>query len=354
MAKFDNDTLVEMFKYLNYCQLAKNSLVSMRFSSLICTHRHKLAFLYVDKISMNCVYIYSFPSMPIIPRIFNKQLTPKAYNEWIIRYGYSKEVPLEGLVRGRISTQDDHNVYELIAYAADTDFNGRGSVFFARAKLMNGNWQLFQHFIRLLMDPFVYICCVEFTPQNDVLNLLAGAISPDRNRVRCGQLHFNLKDDNQKFLSWIKKHVYCDKLQIIKYRDSRLIYMLNNTNSNYDEELLDFFMSGAHCTTEINVKYYDISKVAVNFVQKFLNLRKCDEYKAVESIHGKIGYAGEINFVDVLKRDFANFVVEEKNDGYGKLVIEFINKDIEKKLTLTVGSTHLKISNFSMMIKSQH
>ncbi|KAI1706330.1 hypothetical protein Ddc_15342 [Ditylenchus destructor] len=47
-AAMDNGTMVESFKYLNYCQLAKISLVSKRFWNLIRTNRHRLALLYVD------------------------------------------------------------------------------------------------------------------------------------------------------------------------------------------------------------------------------------------------------------------------------------------------------------------
>ncbi|KAI1694323.1 hypothetical protein Ddc_22197 [Ditylenchus destructor] len=48
----DNGTMVNAFKFLNYMQLAKTSLVSKRFSNLIRTHRHTLALLYVYDINM--------------------------------------------------------------------------------------------------------------------------------------------------------------------------------------------------------------------------------------------------------------------------------------------------------------
>ncbi|KAI1693839.1 hypothetical protein Ddc_22513 [Ditylenchus destructor] len=48
----DNGTMVEAFKFLNYCQLATSSHVSKRFWNLIRTHRHKLALLDVNEISM--------------------------------------------------------------------------------------------------------------------------------------------------------------------------------------------------------------------------------------------------------------------------------------------------------------
>ncbi|KAI1695756.1 hypothetical protein Ddc_21004 [Ditylenchus destructor] len=52
IATLDNGTMVEALKYLNYCQLAKNSLVSKRFRNVIQTHRHKLALLFVHSIDM--------------------------------------------------------------------------------------------------------------------------------------------------------------------------------------------------------------------------------------------------------------------------------------------------------------
>ncbi|KAI1690596.1 hypothetical protein DdX_22405 [Ditylenchus destructor] len=57
IAVMDNGTMVQAFKYLNYCQLAKNSLVSKRFRNLIRTHRHSLALLYVDAIGMVSVLL---------------------------------------------------------------------------------------------------------------------------------------------------------------------------------------------------------------------------------------------------------------------------------------------------------
>ncbi|KAI1692740.1 hypothetical protein Ddc_23365 [Ditylenchus destructor] len=52
IAAMDNGTMIESFKFLNYCQLATSSLVSKRFWNLIRTHRHKLALLYVNRIYM--------------------------------------------------------------------------------------------------------------------------------------------------------------------------------------------------------------------------------------------------------------------------------------------------------------
>ncbi|KAI1706859.1 hypothetical protein Ddc_15126 [Ditylenchus destructor] len=48
----DDDTTVEVFKYLTYCGLAKTSLVSKQFCDLIRKHRNSLALLDVQSISM--------------------------------------------------------------------------------------------------------------------------------------------------------------------------------------------------------------------------------------------------------------------------------------------------------------
>ncbi|KAI1692934.1 hypothetical protein Ddc_23246 [Ditylenchus destructor] len=127
----DNGTMVEAFKYLNYCQLAKNSLVSKRFRDLIQTHRHSLALLYVDEISM-----YSAQSGPDAINVFGKELSPEAYNEWVIRNSYSKQIPIESQVASEESTQSITNGYGLAAYACYKDlsyreWNDRTTVFSA-------------------------------------------------------------------------------------------------------------------------------------------------------------------------------------------------------------------------------
>ncbi|KAI1713326.1 trypsin inhibitor like cysteine rich domain-containing protein [Ditylenchus destructor] len=63
IATMDNGTMVESFKFLNYRQLAKNSLVSNRYWNLIRTHRHSLALLDIKEIRVPTRYtIMSFRS----------------------------------------------------------------------------------------------------------------------------------------------------------------------------------------------------------------------------------------------------------------------------------------------------
>ncbi|KAI1705309.1 hypothetical protein Ddc_15779 [Ditylenchus destructor] len=205
----DNDTTVEVFKYLNYCQLAKTSLVSKRFSDLIRTHRHKLALLYVESIGMS-----KDNYDPAAIKNFDQELSPEAYNEWVIRNDYSKQIPLETQIARIQSTHCDRKVYRLHADADYhyTDSNPsfkEKSVFSASIELSHENWPVFQHFIRLLTDPFIHIRSLGLPYQNDALNLLAGAVNQDRGRLQCRLLGVSLQHNMQDRISWIKEHVFC-------------------------------------------------------------------------------------------------------------------------------------------------
>ncbi|KAI1692315.1 hypothetical protein DdX_21325 [Ditylenchus destructor] len=176
----DNGTMVEAFKYLNYCQLAKKSLVSKRYRNLIRTHRHSLALLYVNEISMD-----SYPASPAAIEIFEEELSSKEYNEWVVRNNYSKQAPIEDQIASTENTQNIPSGYRLYARASYNDLNNREwndgtTVLYAQVEVNHENWPVFQHFVRLATDPFIYIDCMALTYQTDVLNLLAGAINSDR------------------------------------------------------------------------------------------------------------------------------------------------------------------------------
>ncbi|KAI1701568.1 hypothetical protein Ddc_17555 [Ditylenchus destructor] len=323
IATLDNGTMVEVFKYLKYCGLAKTSLVSKRFSNLIRTHRHKLARIYVYYIGMT-----EHTRCTTGVNIFDKTLSTEEYNNWIIHNGYSKQIPPETQIAGMKSTQNKRKVYRLYAYVDYYYKKPKSSfklMFDARKELNHENWPVFQHFFRLLTDPFTFIRSMELPLENDALNFLAGAINPDCGRIQCHKLTVYLQDNEQYRIDWIKGHVHCDHLSIGYF-----------SGSNYDKELLDLFMTGANCTSKIELKYYDPCKVIGDFVQKFINLKSSDEDKVV----GFIECHPNANLnIDALKRDYADFVVEEnvKVTSGSWLVFEFVNSDIGKKLRLNVN-----------------
>ncbi|KAI1699637.1 hypothetical protein Ddc_18473 [Ditylenchus destructor] len=275
----DNGTMIEAFKYLKYSQLAKNSLVSKLFRDLTRTHRHSLALLCVDEITMKRISLRG----PANINVYDKDLSPEEYDEWVNRNQYSKAAPLE-------------------------------------------------HFVRLIADPFVYIRWMDLIPQNEILNLLVGAVNSDRElsqivnsdreRLQCGKLTFCLEGNVQKFMSWIKNNVRCDNFQIISdYQQLR-----------YDDGLPDFFLTGAHCTSKICMEYYEPSDVIVEFAQKFMDLKTCDDYKVVEFLDCNVAKL----CVHELTRKCAKFIVKEENDdGDSEHVFEFVNNDIGKKMQLT-------------------
>ncbi|KAI1703429.1 hypothetical protein Ddc_16537 [Ditylenchus destructor] len=354
IATMDNGTMVEAFKFLNYCQLAKSSRVSKRFWNLIRTHRHSLALLYVDSICMKQM-ISGLSGIKML-NMFGKELLPEAYNEWVISNHYSKQIPLEWHGTGRESMNQRRRVYELKAEADYKDSklcrtNTGTTVFLTSAEFSYENWPLFQHFVRLLMDPFIYIRTLELTPQIEVSNLLAAANYPENldslQSLQCEVLNFSLDCNIQKLISWVKDHVQCDKFQIYDHRHYTIC----------DEELLlealaDFFLTGAHCTSEINFKYYEPTKVIIAFVPKFMGLKSCDEYQIVESIECNILGVSDLN---ELVFEYPQFIVKEWEDNHRtEYVFEFINNDIGKKLQLTakILGSHRFVSCFDVKINN--
>ncbi|KAI1692276.1 hypothetical protein DdX_21344 [Ditylenchus destructor] len=332
----DNGTMVESFKYLNYCQLAKNSLVSKRFRDLIQTHRHSLALLYVNEISMDTV-----SNIPAVINIFDKELPSEAYNEWVIRNNYSKQVPRVCLIARAQGTQHIPSSYRFMAYALYKDASHRGwtdrtLVLNSCVKLNHENWPVFQHFMRPATDPFIQIGCVALTHRNDALTTLSGAVNSDHGHVRCKELVFHLRGNTWKSVIWIKKHVRCNQVSI--YGDA---------DSKHDEAILDFLLTGAHCTRSIIIRNHDPSKAVVNFVKKFMDLTSSDEGQFVEAIQGNI----RNQVIELFKRDYSEFIVKEESVIRDNThIFEFVNNAIGKKLQLTATIYDYLISYFSIKI----
>ncbi|KAI1696983.1 hypothetical protein DdX_18754 [Ditylenchus destructor] len=247
--------------------------------------------------------------------MFNKELPPDEYNKWIVRNGYSKEIPVEDQTAGKENTENDRNIY---MFGANV-YQNSSTQYYACAEVKDDNWPVFQHFIHLLMEPFIYIRSLSLITQKDVLNLLTGEMSPDHGRLQCEQLIIYFEDDSQKFIAWIKDHVRCDEFQILLDRDS-----------NCDEELHDLFLTGAPCTSSIRVIHYDLSKVIVHLMQAIMDLKNRDEYQMIESILGNVN---DRELVEALKDNCAEFFAEGEQfeNDYGPIkVIRFINSDIKK------------------------
>ncbi|KAI1695835.1 hypothetical protein Ddc_20942 [Ditylenchus destructor] len=275
--------------------------------------------------------------------IFNEQLSLEEYNEWVIRNNYSKQVPQECQDAGTESTQFSGKFYGLGAHAIYNDSSRCRSVtttvFLTYKELNDENWPVFQHFARLLIDPFIYIRCLELTPPTAVLNLLAGAMIPDFNRLQCNILVVNLEDNMQKLMSWIKERVLCKEFRI---------YDSSMNNGRHEEALLELFMTGAECTSEINIRNYDVSKVVFDLVKKFMDIKNCDEFNVVQSIECN---AAERKAVEEFKRKHAKFIVKEENEnGISMHTFEFINNDVGKKLQLIITSLSHRNPYFSLNI----
>ncbi|KAI1695757.1 hypothetical protein DdX_19400 [Ditylenchus destructor] len=271
----------------------------------------------------------SYPIAPAAIKIFDKELSPEAYNEWVVLNGYSKQAPLRDQLANTQSTQNIPNAYQLYAYAHYKDlsrreWSDRSTVFSASVKLNDDNWPAFQHFVRLITDPFIYIDNIQLTGQNDVLDLLTRAINSDHNRLHCNRLDFDLKGNSHQYITWAKDHLRCNQFSI--YDEANLS----------QEALLDFAMTGGQCTSSIIVDYNDISKAMIDFVQKFLELENWDDYQGVQSIRSAKVVKNQA--IQVLKNDYAKFLVkEEHNDDDDKTdyAFEFVNNAIGKKLQLT-------------------
>ncbi|KAI1697151.1 hypothetical protein DdX_18658 [Ditylenchus destructor] len=326
----DNGTMVEAFKSLKYYQLAKTSLVSKRFRDLIRNNRHRLALLYVTDITMDTTL-----GSPLFIKIFNKKLSPEEYNQWVIRSQYSKQIPLENQMARMQSAEQEPKIYQFYAGAGCDDCNSGPFAFFVIAELKNENWPLFEHFIRLLTDPFVYLghASFDWTAQKDVFNLLTGTINPDR--IQCHLMKLSIADtdlDFPKLTTWAKGQLLCDKLEIELYST-----YVSDDGLKHDEALLDFFMTGGHCASALVIYDYGLTKVLNGLAQKFMDFKNGDECHVVQSITGEI----DSDDVEVFKRRLGEYIVGEKRDvdeihGESKeLVFEFVNKDIGQKCQFT-------------------
>ncbi|KAI1690625.1 hypothetical protein Ddc_24820 [Ditylenchus destructor] len=81
-----------------------------------------------------------------------------------------------------------------------------------------------------------------------------------------------------------------------------------------------------------------------------MHLKRRDEYQIVESIQGYVEVRADIA---EFKRNFVEFIAEEgqyEEDLGTRQIIQFINNDIEKKLTLNVENFRFGHGSFSTKI----
>ncbi|KAI1710246.1 hypothetical protein Ddc_13531 [Ditylenchus destructor] len=276
-----------------------------------------------------------------------------------------------------LSADNDHTT----VYCAGADDT---TVFSACVDLHDEHWPVFQHFVRLLSDPFILIGQLHLTPLEYTVNLLAGAIYQDRDHTQCKRSTFNLEAPNyigliknrmccikprinddtnlvsvavnthpkrlqceellllsgcitprttnhvntKKLIDWIKNNVLCKRFRIWHR-------MCPIERDHYDEGMFDFIVNGAQCTSKFTIRYYDLSGAIVNVVQKFMDFKSCDKCLFVQSIKNK--QVPEDQTARVLKLKYAKFIVkEEKYVHRTAQVYEFVNGDIKKKMLLTV------------------
>ncbi|KAI1698929.1 hypothetical protein DdX_17618 [Ditylenchus destructor] len=206
--------------------------------------------------------------------MFNEELSVDEYNEWIVRNGYSKQIPLECQIAVKENTKNVRVIYEFSARIYKNRIYCRDiatTVFYARTELKDKNWPLFQHFIRLLMDPFICVRTLELTYQKNIFTFLAGAMNPDRDRLHCEQLIIYFNGDTQKFI-------------------------------------------------------------------KFMGLKNRDEYQLVESIRGNVKDREVVEALKRNCAEFIAEEEQFEEGRGTRQIIVFTNNDIGKKLTLNVKS----------------
>ncbi|KAI1715855.1 hypothetical protein Ddc_10772 [Ditylenchus destructor] len=366
----DNYIMVKVFKYLDYCDLAKSSRVSKRFRDIIRANRKSLARLYVDRIQ---VTFEPGRHSTFAVQTFNQKLSYHAYNEWVLRNQCSNQSQFDVQVAENQNVKYGVETNYLLVYSLIAEVNYKypnngdtTTVFDARVPLVlsHKNLLLNLHFIRLIADPNIYINHLQLCLQNDVLSLLSQAIgNQNRNRLRCEKLTVILNGNTQNIINWVNNHVCCNELNI-----GRDYSTPDKPWKYYDKLILDLCLNGAHITSALNFSSYDFSNVVVNFVQKFIDLKEADQYQVVQSIRScvkKLMLPGvEPEILKVLESNCATLprkVIVPKIDNFleglrkeRRTELEFINNNILKKLQITFtifGDEYLPANHLPNLMK---
>ncbi|KAI1691749.1 hypothetical protein DdX_21661 [Ditylenchus destructor] len=152
---------------------------------------------------------------------------------------------------------------------------------------------------------------------------------------------FNKELSPEEYDEWVVRNNYSKQISpIYQAAGDRRAYELiaYGYYKDLDKQLLDFFATGSHCTSEVFVIFNWISKaVIVDFVQKFMDLKSRDDSQLVESIRG---YVSETT-AEAMKNNYVKFFTQGNYENRWNVedIFELVNADIAKKLQLTISQS---------------
>ncbi|KAI1706611.1 hypothetical protein Ddc_15192 [Ditylenchus destructor] len=331
----DDHTLEQTFKFLGYFQLAKSSLVSRRFSRVIQSNRSRLAKLRVKKLLMDRRIRIHQNFITVCDVEFN----PNEYREWAYPYGYTKGYRFDSPVVAVTAAYDSrsperreqHHSFIRLQALAYEDSNTLVTVFSAvtSTKLSYDNWPLYQHFIRLLNDPFAYferLTLISF--QNFAWNALVENYGSRNRSVTCKYAKILLEDDSKDFLVWIKQNVVSEDLSLRRYE-----------TSTYDQDdTVSFLSTGQKCASSVVLRdeVYNgehLIGAIYDLIEKFLDLETSIQCQMISSIN----FRHICNLSERFLTNFARAFVRDEivEDSFSR-IYQFMNRNIKKKLEVKI------------------
>ncbi|KAI1715338.1 hypothetical protein Ddc_10994 [Ditylenchus destructor] len=359
------DVMIDSLRFLNYCDLAKTSLISKKLSEFIQTHRSSLTLLRVKEMIME----YHEKQVPdgysrtsySTTMLFGVKKFDLDHDDWIESNGYSatfefkpKEVDLENLFQ-----KQPPKPTNCISLHASARYHESGScikedsapltvVFstFVKPKFnrldCRRHWPMLQHFVRLLSDPFVYFESIHLVSlKNELWKPLVKNLKLTLNRTLCNGAEIRLENNAGEFLDWMKNYLRCSQLS------------LRSTGSPNDE-LATFLLSGSKCTSHAMISGTYNRALEHNLVARFLTLKQDDRDQMIPSI--SFPWMISVHTIKEMFGDtFSEFLVREENTLESFLqVYEFTNRDIMQKLEVEFCKSrermHLSLANCFMKV----
>ncbi|KAI1692016.1 hypothetical protein DdX_21492 [Ditylenchus destructor] len=352
------DVMIDSLRFLNYCDLAKASLISKKLSEFIQTHRSSLPFLRVKEMLMEyheeqLPDRYSRKSFSTIT-LFGVKNFDLDHKDWIKSNGYSATFEFEH----KQSPPEPSNRISLHAAAR---FHESGScikedsapltVVFSTFVKPNfhridcrRHWPMLQHFVRLLSDPFVYFERIQLVSlRNELWKPLVKNLKLTLTRTLCNDAEVCVENNAGEFLNWMKNYLRCSHLS------------LRSTGSPNDE-LAAFLLSGSTCTPLAVISGTYNKELEHNLVARFLTLKQIDRDQVIPSI--SFPWMISVHTIKEMFEDkFSDFLVREENTSESFLqVYEFTNSDIMQKLEVEFCKSrermHLSLANCFMKVKN--